>query len=120
MNQKIIASKGVNILVIHSNESIITDSQSALDLLATVHYDHECSRIAINKEAITEDFFQLSTGVAGEILQKVVNYRKKLAIIGDFSVYSSQPLHDFIYECNSGRDIFFVKTEADAVNRLSV
>ena len=118
MNKKIVESTGVKIVIINSGEPIITDAQTALDLLATVNYEDESNLIAINKEAILEDFFKLSTGLAGEILQKVVNYRKKLAIIGDFSYYKSKPLRDFIYECNHGRDIFFVKTEQEAIDML--
>ena len=119
MNKKIIISGELRIVVIHSDEPVITDAQTALDLLATVNYDDDSNHIAINKEAIIEGFFKLSTGLAGEILQKVVNYRKKLAIIGDFSHYNSKPLHDFIYECNNGRDIFFVGSEQEAIDKLS-
>ena len=119
MNRKTIVVGKEKIVVVNSDSIIIVDGQSAMDLLATVHYDDECDRIAINKEAIIDDFFVLSSGVAGEVLQKVVNFRKKFAIIGDFSVYTSKSLHDFIYECNSGRDVFFVKTEQEAINRLS-
>ena len=120
MDKKIIISNGQNIVVINSDEPIITDAQTALDLLATINYIDDSDRIAINKEAIAEEFFKLSTGLAGEILQKMVNYRKKLAIIGDFSRYNSKPLHDFIYECNNGIDIFFVNTEQTAIEKLSV
>ena len=119
MIKKIIEANEARIAIIHSDEPIIVNAQTALDLLATVNYDDDSNRIIINKEAIAEDFFKLSTGLAGEILQKVVNYRKKLAIVGDFSQYKSKPLHDFIYECNNGRDIFFVNTEQAAIDRLS-
>jgi hypothetical protein len=107
---------------IKSEESdglIITDTQSALDLMATVKYETGCDCIAISKAAIAEDFFVLSTGIAGEILQKFVNYRVKLAIIGDFSRYTSKPLKDFIYESNSGSHIFFVGSEEEAIARLN-
>jgi hypothetical protein len=109
--------KGV--AVIRSDEPIIIDTQSALDLMATVKYETGCERIAIPKTAITEDFFVLSTGIAGEILQKFVTYRTTLAIIGDFSRYTSKPLHDFIFESNKGRHIFFVSTEEEAVAKLT-
>jgi hypothetical protein len=97
---------------------IVTDTQSALDLMATVKYETGCDRIAIHKSAIAEDFFVLSTGIAGEILQKFVNYRVKLAIIGDFSRYTSKPLKDFIYESNNGSHIFFAGSEDEAIARL--
>ena len=42
----------------------------------------------------------------------------KLAIWGDFSGYTSKPLHDFIYESNQGRDIFFTTTQEEAIERL--
>jgi hypothetical protein len=42
-----------------------------------------------------------------------------MAIYGDFSVYTSKPLHDFIYESNNGHDFFFVPTEEEAVNKLA-
>lgn len=67
---------------------------------------------------ITPDFFILSTGLAGEVLQKFINYGGRIAIYGDFSGYTSKPLHDFMYESNQGKDVFFVSTEAEAVDRL--
>ncbi len=67
----------------------------------------------------TENFFKLSTRVAGDILQKFVNYRTKFAIIGDFSCYTSKPLRDFIYESNRGREVFFVSIEDEAIARLT-
>lgn len=98
---------------------LITDAGSALDLMATVTYDTNCRRMIIDKEAICEDFFILSTGLAGEVLQKYNNYGVKIAIVGDFSRYTSKPLKDFIYECNKGKDIFFVSAEEDAIFNLS-
>ena len=47
------------------------------------------------------------------------NYQFKFAIVGDFSGYTSKPLKDFIYESNKGRDIFFVSSEEDAIEKLS-
>ena len=76
---------GPNIAVVTGEEKVITDTQSALDLAMTVKYDTGATRIAIDKALICEDFFILSTGVAGEILQKFINYHVKLAIYGDFS-----------------------------------
>ena len=119
MQKQIINHNDINIALINSAEPIISDGQSALDFIMSIHYYHNCSCIALNKEALSDSFFILSTGVAGEILQKISNYRIKLAIIGDFSSYTSQPLKDFIYECNKGQNVFFVPNENDALNKLS-
>ena len=119
MNIKTIKHNTTMIAVIHSHEILISDVQSALDLMATVKYETGCSKIVINKEALIEDFFKLSTCLAGEILQKFINYNIKFAIVGDYSMYSSKSLKDFIYECNHCKDIFFVPTEDDAMEKLS-
>jgi ribosomal protein S18 acetylase RimI-like enzyme len=105
--------------IIQSDELLITDAQSALDLMATVKYETGCDAMAIPKETVAEDFFILSTGLAGEILQKFVTYRVKLAIIGDYSRYTCKPLRDFMYESNNGSHFFFVGTEAEAVAKLT-
>ena len=109
---------GVTCAVVQSSEKVITDAQSALDLLMTAKYEVGTKNIAIDKKLIAEDFFILSTGLAGEILQKFVNYGGRIAIYGDFSRYASKPLHDFIYECNKGRDVFFTATEEEALECL--
>ncbi len=61
----------------------------------------------------------LSKGLAGEILQKFINYQVKFAIYGDYSKYTSKPLKDFIYESNNGKDIFFVENEEEAMDKLN-
>ena len=108
-----------NIAVVKSDEIIIKDTQSAMDFIMTIKYEIECSKIALNKEAITDDFFILSKGIAGEILQKFINYQIKFAVYGDYSKYTCKPLKDFIYESNNGKDIFFVKDTDEAVKMLS-
>ena len=94
--------------------------QSALDFIATVGFETGCNRIILNKSAICNDFFDLSTRLAGEILQKFINYNIKIAIVGDFSVYTSKSLKDFIYESNKGKDIFFLPNEKQAIEKLSM
>ena len=99
---------------------MITDVQSALDLLATVRYQTDCDRVIIDKSAVSEDFFDLKTRLAGEILQKFVTYDMRIAVVGDFSIYTSKSLKDFIYESNKGNHVFFVQNEDEAIERLSM
>lgn len=119
MNITKIEAGGKNIAIVSGGEVIIEDVQSALDLIATVHYQADSERIVLNKALLNESFFDLKTRLAGEILQKFINYRVKVAIVGDFSVYTSKSLKDFIYESNNGNDIFFLPTEEQAIEKLS-
>ncbi len=107
------------VAIVKSSKMIIKDVQSAIDFMMTIKYETNCNKIALNKEAIVEDFFILSTGMAGEILQKFITYQIKLAIYGDYSKYTSKPLKDFIYESNNGKDIFFVESEEEAIRKLN-
>lgn len=118
MKTEIITKNGRSAAVVHSDTQVITDTASALDWMMTVKHETGCTALALNKEAITEDFFILSTCLAGEILQKFINYGMKFAIYGDFSGYTSKPLRDFIYESNQGRDVFFQPTAELAAEKL--
>ncbi|OBZ13220.1 DUF4180 domain-containing protein [Bacillus sp. FJAT-26390] len=120
MNIKSIEAGGANIAIVSSGEVLIEDVQSALDFMATVHYEAGTDRIVINKSLLSESFFDLKTRLAGDILQKFTNYHVKIAIVGDFSMYSSKSLRDFIYECNNGTDFFFLPTERQAIEKLSM
>ena len=109
---------GIDIAVVSSNKKVIVDIQSALDLAMTVKYKTGANKIVIDKQLVIEDFFILSKGLAGEILQKYVNYHVKLAIYGDYSHYTSKPLKDFIYESNKGQNFFFVESKEEAIQKL--
>ncbi|MEW6552689.1 MAG: DUF4180 domain-containing protein [Actinomycetota bacterium] len=107
-----------HIAIIHSADILIADVDDALDLMATVAHEHGCDAMVISKSAITERFFDLKTGLAGEILRKFTNYRFKVAIIGDFEVYSSPSLRGFLRESNQGNQLFFLPTEESAIARF--
>lgn len=110
---------GVDIAVISGDEAEITTPRDALDLAMSVKYESGAERIALDKRVLGEDFFILSTGVAGEVLQKFINYHIKAAFYGDYSHYTSKPLRDFIFESNQGRDFFFTAAREEALERLA-
>lgn len=119
MKFNIIEKNGIRCAALESEEKAITDVQSALDLLVSAEYEAGTKNIVIDKNLINEDFFILSTGFAGEVLQKFINYGGRIAIYGDYSSYTSKPLKDFIYESNKGRDIFFVSSKEEAIDMLT-
>ena len=119
MTFKKIEKNGVFCVLIESDHIAISDTQSAIDLLMNAKYENGTKNIVISKKLITEDFFILSTGIAGAILQKYINYGGRIAIYGDFSKYTSKPLKDFIYESNQGQDVFFVSSIEEAIDMLT-
>lgn len=119
MKTEVVTQNQQSVAVLCSQEVLIHDVQSALDLMMQVKYETGCRSIAINSEAFAKEFFVLSSCLAGEILQKFINYGMRLAIYGDFSGYTSKPLQAFIAESNRGRDVFFQPDAAHAVDMLT-
>lgn len=111
--------KGIEIAYVLSDKAVISDVKSALDLMMTVKYQTGLRNIAISKTLIDDKFFILSNRLAGEILQKFVNYDFRVAIYGDYTKYTSKPLKDFIYESNKGRDVFFTENLEKAAEKLT-
>lgn len=120
MNMTKVEKNGTVCAVIHGEGPVLTDAQSALDLLMTIKYEAGTMNMAVSKKLLADEFFILSSGLAGEILQKYSNYGGRIAIYGDYSHYTSKPLRDFMRESNRGRNVFFVGTQEEAVDRLTL
>ena len=97
---------------------VLKTSEDGLDLLGNLYYQ-DFDKIIIHERNITPDFFDLKNGMAGEILQKFSNYRVQLAIVGDFTKYSSKSIKDFILESNKKQQINFSNSMTEALNVLS-
>jgi len=108
---------GQKIAQVESGQIIIQKTQDALDLMVDPRLGG-ARMIIIAQKNIVPEFFDLSTRFAGEILQKFVNYRIKLAIVGDFSNVKSEALKAFICESNRGQEIFFCSDPKTAKERL--
>lgn len=93
---------------------VIATAGDFLDLVADASYGG-AERVIVPVERLVPDFFKLSSGLAGEILQKCSNYRLKAVIVGDISPFTekSGPLRDFVYESNKHGAVRFVPTIAD-------
>ena len=78
-------------------------------------WDAQADRLVIPVSRLSPDFFRLSTGLAGAVLQKCTNYNFRVAIVGDISAYTekSGPLRDFVYESNKRGDVRFVDSVGD-------
>lgn len=94
---------------------VLQDVEGALDLIGNLTYQGY-EKIILHEKNIIPQFFDLKTKLAGEILQKFVQYRMAIVIIGDFSKYRSASLNDFILESNRGNRINFFSSLEAALN----
>ncbi len=104
----------IEIAEVISDKILIQNLNDALDLIGNLYYQG-FDKIVIYGKNLTPDFFDLKNKLAGEILQKVSNYRMKLTIIGNFSNLKSKSLNDFIYESNKGSQVNFKESLLEAL-----
>ena len=99
-------------------EPLRTDRDAAEVINAAFH--HGSRFVALPVERLGDEFFRLKTRIAGEVLGKFAVYKVRVAIVGDISRYvaGSDSLRDFVYECNRGREIWFVKDSGELEARL--
>ena len=101
-----------------SDEVILKTTDDGLTILGDLYYQGY-DKIIIYEKNITPEFFDLKTGIAGEVLQKFAQYRIPLAIVGDFSKFTSKSLKDFIFESNKGKFINFIASREEALKVLA-
>ena len=104
----------IEVAEVISDKILIQNPDDALDLIGNLYYQG-FDKIIIYEKNLTPDFFDLKNKMAGEILQKVSNYRMKLTIIGNFSNLKSKSLNDFIYESNKGNQVNFKESLQEAL-----
>lgn len=93
---------------------LIATEDDGRDLIGEA-FGHGAELVVIPAARLAPEFFQLSSGLAGAILQKFTNYQLRIAIVGDISAYTenSAPLRDFVRESNRHGDIRFLASEAE-------
>ncbi len=96
------------------------NSSSERDILDVMGLFGEvgASLLLISDGALHPDFFDLSTGLAGEISLKLSTYRVKTAIVVDIESVPSQRFREWAAECNRGREIYFCTDRHEGENWL--
>jgi hypothetical protein len=100
---------GIGVFLFDATGGPVRNDRDAADLVGAA-MGQGTAWAAVPAARLGEDFFRLETRIAGEVIQKFVNYRIGLAVVGDISgaVARSTALRDFVYESNRGRHVWFV------------
>lgn len=99
---------------------VIAREADANDMIGAT-YGLEVDIVAVPVAGFVDDFFWLSSGLAGAVLQKVQNYGLRIAILGDISRFTTESpsLRDFVYESNRRGQTMFLEDRAALEARLS-
>ncbi len=112
--------RGMPVFVVAPEGAPISREQDAVDLLANM-WEHGSRMFVLPVERLSEEFFDLSSGVAGAVLQKFVGYHRRVAILGDISAHTarSEALASLVRESNRGTDVWFLDDLAQLDERLA-
>jgi Domain of unknown function (DUF4180) len=110
---------GVPVLECAPDGEKLRGTADVLDVIGTA-MGQGAELVLLPVERLTDDFFTLRTGLAGEIVQKFANYRLRLVVVGDIShhVAKSSALSAFVSESSRGGQLWFVPTKEDLAERL--
>ncbi|MFF2494769.1 DUF4180 domain-containing protein [Agromyces sp. NPDC058064] len=110
---------GTRVLVLAADGPVVSTADDAADLVGGA-WARSATVVAIPVERLDPAFFDLSSGVAGELTRTLENYRLRLAVVGDIAehVDASTALRDFVWESNRGAQVWFVPDEASLAAKL--
>ncbi|MFI5485608.1 MULTISPECIES: DUF4180 domain-containing protein [Micromonospora] len=99
---------GVQVLVCDPAGPPVATEQDALDLIGAAFLGAQV--VAVPASRLDERFFALGTRFAGEVMQKFVNYRLRLAVVGDISRHlaASSALRALVEESNRAGHVWFL------------
>jgi hypothetical protein len=84
---------------------------SANDISSALSASIDAGGLVLGESQFGPDFFDLRTGLAGEVFQKFTNYRARLAIVvANESTYGSR-FSELIYEHRTHKQVRFFATE---------
>ena len=111
--------QGIRVYQYPVNGMQLKCGQDAIDLICAARA-RDAAWVTVPMEKLDASFFQLSSGLAGEILQKFVNYGINLAVLGDFSsaVAASKAFRDLLRESNRGDSVWFLADFAEMKEQL--
>lgn len=109
---------GRQIAEIQSDGIIMRNLRDAMGVVGEI-LSRGVKELILHERNVAPEFFQLRTGIAGELLQKLTNHQIRVAFVGDFGSDKSKSMRAFIAESNSGNQVSFAGSLESALERLS-
>jgi PadR family transcriptional regulator AphA len=100
-----------------SAETPLCTEQDALDLVA-ICGENDTNLLILHADTLSDDFFKLRTGIAGQMLQKFTNYHIKTAVIMANEQLIKGKFKEMLAESNKRNDFRVFNSITDAENWL--
>ena len=92
-------------------------SRDIIELLA-LGGEHETNLFMLKETDFDAAFYDLKSGLAGEIMQKFSNYRVRAVIVGSFQSVRNKRFREFMAESNKGNQLRFMQEKDAALQWL--
>lgn len=108
------------VLLLDPEGPVIDREDSATELIGEL-WGTDATVVAVPVERLDPGFFELSSGLAGAITQKLVNYRLRLVVLGDIAAQraASDALDAYVWESNRGTQVWFLDDVAALEAKLT-
>jgi hypothetical protein len=118
MDYKVIEKEGGSYLEFIRMDTPISCDQDVLDNLISVCWENENDKAMLTENCFDEGFYRLRTGIAGGILQKLMNYHIRIALIITDTKLVRGKFEDFILEANKGSNFRVFDNQEEAIRWL--
>lgn len=119
MDYKITENYGKKYIEVESSGVKINSEQDALDLIALC-FEYGVNIMIINDKVLSDDFFNLKTGIAGAVVQKFINYSIKSGIVISDEQTFNERFKEFALETNKGNNFRIFYNSSDAEKWISI
>jgi hypothetical protein len=107
----------ISIAEVRDDAFVVANGHMAGELILNASFAG-ADALLLRKEQLPIGFFDLKSGLAGEILQAFSTYRMRLAIVGDFAEHTGDAWLAFVRESNRMGQVSFVSTTDEALALL--
>lgn len=111
------SSNGVQYIDLTGSDFSIQREGELNDLLGMC-YTHNCNILLLDVDNLSDDFFNLRTGLAGAAMQKFANYQVKVAVLLPVNAHHNERFKELMYEMNQSNQIRFYSDRDEAENWL--
>jgi hypothetical protein len=120
MPNKFYELHGARVLELAPDETRVRTYSDAVETVGK-SFENRATVVVIPVACLDDEFFQLKTRIAGELIQKFVQYRRHVVILGDISRHlaESSALRAFVAESNRGKEVWFLATREELDQRLA-
>lgn len=108
VNHRLVEQGEIKYVEVVARPQPVKTEQDALELLSLLG-EYGAGRLMLHAGALSEDFFRLRTGVAGAVLQKLVNYSVKTAVLLPETAELGSRFKELISETKKGGPYRFFK-----------